>query len=146
MNYYYYILFTCVQNVNQTRNRITRIHFRTSLSPCPAPDHFATSAPVSPLLGWLVCGCGWHPWLAAAASQLTAPLRRVLGLRDWHTCRHCHTRPHQGRGQAAPPPHVPSSCVTGWTIYVHKWLAEMYTTDHSKSVSIPTINSCFIDF
>ena len=149
MNYYYSILFTCVQNVNQTRNRITHIHIRLSLSPCPAPDHFATSAPVSPLLGWLVCGCGWHPWLAAAASQLTTPPPPC----PWSPrLAHLPALPHPptpGSRPGRPAPtcaqHMCHARGQG-TNNVSQSLMYIDTTDHSKSVSIPTINSCFIDF
>ena len=113
MNYYYSILFTCVQNVTQTRNIIKHIYFSsTSMNvSVPGTRPFRNLGPVSPLCWGPVCGCGWHPWLAAAASLLTAPPPPW----PWSPrLAHLPARPAHTRVEAspAPPPHVPGSCVS----------------------------------
>ena len=117
LNYYTSILFTAnVQNVNQARNRITQYIFNTYPLPylpvsLPATRPFRNLGPVSPLCWGPVCGCGWHPWLAAAASLLTAPPPPW----PWSPrLAHLPARPAHTRVEAspAPPPHVPGSCVS----------------------------------
>ena len=116
LNYYTSILFTYVQNLNQTRNRITQYIFNTYPLPylpvsVPVTRPFRNLGPVSPLCWGLVCGCGWHPWLAAAASLLTAPPPPW----PWSPrLAHLPARPAHTRVEAspAPPPHVPGSCVS----------------------------------
>ena len=152
LNYYTSIVFTYVQNVNQARNRITQyifntthIHFSICLSPCPGPDHFATSAPCLPFAGV----AGVWVWVASLAGRGGLAAHRspsaVALVSETGTLAR-PPRPHQGRGQPRPAPTCAQvMCLGRGQINSANDLC-IGTTDHSKSVSISTINSCFIVF
>ena len=110
LNYYTSILFTYVQNVNQTRNRITQYIFNTYPLPylpvsVPATRPFRNLGPVSPLCrgGWCVGVGGILGWPRRPRCS-PLPLRRGLGLRDWHTCPPAPPTP--GSRPAPPRPHM----------------------------------------